>query len=267
MLMCASGMEKQPLSDTERPILAGSSLTNKSDQVVDIHVQPSWDQVHASSIADHDSLFKTVASLASSVATHHQEWKKSSKRYDDTSDWAGGQQFNCEESAEALTTSHLKAEGYYDFDNVAPKHCRLPFHVKDGKQVNSVQWDAVIRCWFNNQKYTFVIEAKNTSNSSSILTMPERLERTMSFILYCASPSCIPGVRTIDSDRCHIWGQMESSTVRAVIVAEVIPLSVVQMVKKHRMIRISLSQLAWTVVDEDHAEQAGSEGDDLGEGS
>lgn len=264
--MCATGKKAKTLSDTECPTLAGSALTNKSDQVVDIHVQPSWDQDHASSIADHDSLFKTVASLASSVTTHHQEWKKSSERYDNTSEWAGGQQFNCGESAEALTTSHLKAEGYYDFDNVAPQHCRLPFHVKDGKQVDSVQWDAVIRCWFNNRKYTFVVEATKTSNSSSILTMPERLERTMSFILYCASPSCIPGVRTIDSDRCHIWGQMESSTVRAVIVAEEIPLSVIKMVKKHRMIRISLSQSAWTVVDEDHVEHGESEGDEVGEG-
>lgn len=264
--MCAAGMKKQHLSDTECPTQAGSALTNKSDQVVDIHVQPSWDQDHASSIADRDSLCKTVASLASSVATHHQEWKKSSKRYDNTSDWAGGQQFNFEESSEALTTSHLKAEGYYDFDNVAPKHCRLPFHVKDGKKVNSVQWDAVIRCWFNNQKYTFVVEAKKPSNNRSVLTMPERVESTMSFIQYCASPSCIPGVRTIDSDRCHIWGQMANSTVRAVIVAEVIPLSVIKMVKKHRMIRISLSQSAWTVVDEDHAENEGSEGDEVGEG-
>jgi hypothetical protein len=243
-----AGMKHSQWIESERIHMGTSEFDRKLDKVaaLNMHTTGNLDKMQLNMMGLHtemmgcSKMLKNVGKLAD-VALN-------------TNGWATRLRANFEDVITTTLMEALDAGGYKLLDIVPDKYCKLPYHTHpNGVAVDGVQWDGVLFMERNNIEYTFLVKAKKTNNTKDMLTMPERVERTKSFMAFCSDPANMTHASKADKARCYIWSLYKDSRVRSAIGADVLPQSVLNMVKEHKMIRISLDPSGWMIVDEGDA--------------
>jgi hypothetical protein len=240
-----AGMQHSDWIESERIHMGTTNFDRKLDKVAKANMEMAGNL---------NSMRLNIIPMVDAIIGFDKAMKHIGKLADvalNTNGWATRIRDTFEEVITTVTRQKLEDEGYTLLGIEDGKYRKLPYHIGlDGMPVDAVQWDGVLFMSKDDVEYTFLIEAKKTNNSQDMLSMPERLSRTRSFMDVCSIMLENPQMSKADKSRCYIWSLYRDSTVRCVLGAEVLPQSALDMVKQHNFIRVSHNQDGWVVVDE-----------------
>lgn len=264
-------MKIQDDTDAERPDLSLSRSTSlgrsTTERRVDVDVVQNWMPQRSS---DQDRIWNILDKTASSIAANHIDMQNVTANLDtihlelagsnkkhagfaksvqlclNNTGWNVGQQVTQGHILGARLLADRENKGFKLIEVM--KYRKLPRHTIDGVLVEGTEWDCIPVMEKDDVVYVYFLEAKKTSNSQDMLTMPQRLGRAMSWMRFSGDATNLP-VKKQDRSRFIVWGQYTNSIVCGVIGADVLPLSVVEMARAHNFMTISLNSEAWVIVD------------------
>lgn len=197
---------------------------------------------------------RSIASLTANMGSsnlHFQELRKVASSSINNNMWITGQQHGREKIVGIRVVDYLVGRGAVLIHKMTGQYRKVPHHgvCKDCIEgVDGVEWDYIVCMNLDGAEYIFVLEAKMTNNSSSMLTMPQRLDRTRSWLKWCGDPANEP-TKQQDKARFRVWSVYKDSIVRGVIAADSLQESVLEMAKAHNIIYVSLNSKVWVIVD------------------
>ena len=187
------------------------------------------------------------------------EWKRVSKEIDKVnltskslSYWGQGQRKCYEQLTCGALQRFLEREGYTNiYVEEIEKYRKTGYFVKEcGDKVDATEWDGLIKCNKGDSEVVFLLEAKKTQRTSDMLTMPERIDRTIEFIEACKRNHLPgPGQRQSFKDLCWMWSRCSGHSIRGVLAADIIPPTALTMCEREGYLTIQVAQGMFCVAD------------------
>ena len=239
-----SNMQHTQWVESGRIHLGTTALERKLDKIAAVQ------EKNSTGMTSLQDALNTLKSVVESDARSIVELMDTSSNLNN---WAVNQRECYEYLIESVLCQHLSAKGYADIDVEPEKFRKVPFHHNlNGEPMAAVEWDAVITCEFGGKSFLFLVEAKKTRDMTGMRNMPERIERTVSFI----SKSCRmvetgehKKLSRFESTRMYMWSRFSEYEVRSALAADVIPEEAMDMSKAHGFVTISSSHDGYRIDD------------------
>eukprot|EP00798_Chlamydomonas_sp_ICE-L_P010534 gene10534-7472_t len=198
------------------------------------------------------------------TATQIKKFSRGAERVLESSrnlaNWGHNQRKSYERQVWGVLVRYLEKQGYEDvYAQEVEEHRKTGYFVReDGVGVDTAQWDGLIQCVKDGVEMVFFLEAKKTQNTSDMLSMPDRMQRTLRFVEACHSRRVPePGARQRFKNLCLMWSTCHGRQARGVLAADDIPSSAMDMAVREGYLTIRCGDGAFEMQDMQAGTSAG----------